>query len=157
MKMWNGVGKVIILRDREVELFKLNRGYGELIQILNRERVGRIKDLPCEVISTVVNDDYIVEKKYLPGDRMGVLVADDDNSEVIKYLMVIENTNGDWTKNTKVDKFYERIIYSNPGDYYLGIMEQLEKLNSCYIDSNQMSIIEIEKCYVCLLYTSRCV
>ena len=50
------------------------------------------------------------------------------------------------TKNTKgeltipnVDKFYDRAMWSNPEEYYYGVVEQIEKLNSC------------------LLYTSRCV
>ena len=62
------------------------------------------------------------------------------------YLLVTNDNKGDWTQNTNADSFYER-IYSNPGDYCVGVMEQWEKLNSCYIDSDKMKIIKSELCY----------
>ena len=42
-------------RERMVEIFKVKRDYEELIQSLNSERTGRIKNIPC-----VTNNVYIV-------------------------------------------------------------------------------------------------
>ena len=33
--------------DGEIKVFKSNRGYGELIERMNIERVSNIVDLPC--------------------------------------------------------------------------------------------------------------
>ena len=50
-------------REKEVEMFKLKRGYGELVEMLNSKRINKIKDLPCDAVSVVIDDDYI---EYLP-------------------------------------------------------------------------------------------
>ena len=37
-----------------------------------------------------VNDDYVDNNKHLPGDKIGVLVADDDyGDEMITYLICL--------------------------------------------------------------------
>ena len=65
------------IRDR------VNRGYKELVEKLDIERVSDIKYLPWDVISTVVNDDNVVDNEHLPGDETGA-VADDNNDDVIE-------------------------------------------------------------------------
>ena len=97
-------------RRREIELFKVNRGYGKLVERLKIERIVNNEDLPCDGIIAVVNDDNAVYNKHLPGDKIGVLVADDDyDDEIITYLVMTKNTKGDLTI-PDVDKFYDRII-----------------------------------------------
>ena len=75
---------------REVELFEVNGGYEELLEKLNIQRVDNMKYLPCAVIRAAVNDDYMVEKKYLPGEKIGVLTADDYFDDIEnKHLSLI--------------------------------------------------------------------
>ena len=63
-----------------------------------------IKNLPCVVMSTVTNDDYLVKNKHLPGDRIGVLVGEDNyDHEIIDYVNMTNNTKGDFT-TTNVDR-----------------------------------------------------
>ena len=51
------------------------------------------------------------------------------------------------TKKTDVDRFYDRMIWINPGDYYSGVMEEFEKWNGSYINSNNiMYLIKNELC-----------
>ena len=103
---------------------------------MNIERISNIVDLPWGIMST----EIINENKDLPWSRPSVLVGDDCGDD-ITYLILTKNTKRDWTKNTNVDSFYER-IYSSPGDYYVGVMEQWKELYSCYIDSDKMKIIK---------------
>ena len=115
---------------REREIFKVNRGYKELVERLDIERIDDIEYLPCDVISTAANDDN-VDNEYLPCDENGV-VADDNNDEIITYLIVTNNMKGDMTI-PNVDKFYDIIMWNNPVHYYYGIMVTDENLNSHYI------------------------
>ena len=95
------------------------------------------KDLPCDVIRAVVNDDNAGYNKHLPGDKIGVLVAEDDyGDEMITYLITTKNTKGELTI-PNVDKFYDVVMWSSPVEYYYGVVEQIEKLNS-YLDSNDI-------------------
>ena len=117
-------------REGEIEMFRLNRGYEGLVERINIEindnYMVNNEDIPCGVIRAA-NDDYFddIENKHLPGDRIGVLVADDDYVEMITYLTVKNHTKGDWTIND-VDRFYDIIIWSNPVDYYDGIMNKTD-------------------------------
>ena len=82
--MGNGDGKVIL---REIEMFKIKRGYEELVVRVNIERIVNNEDLLCAVNVDDYFDDNAVDNKHLPGDRIGVLVADDDyDDEMITYL-----------------------------------------------------------------------
>ena len=114
------------------------------------ERISNIQYLPYEVISTVVNDDYIdVEDDiHLPVGRISVLVtADYYDVDSRNYLIVTNDNKGDLTKHTDVDRFYERIIWSNTGGYYSGVMEQFEKWKGYYINGNNiMYLIKNELC-----------
>ena len=112
-------------REREREMFKVNRGYEELV-----ERLSDNEDLPCGV-NSAVNDDNAVYNEHLPDNETNV-AADENNGEIITYLSVTNNNKRDWT-TPNVDMMYDRIIWSNPGDYYSGIVEEFEKLNSDYI------------------------
>ena len=88
-------------------------------------------------------DNYI---ENLPVHRIGILIAaDSDNKEMIKSLIATDNnTDGDRTRITDVDRLYGRtIMWDNPVNYYVGITEQF-KILLYYYNS-------------CLLYTSRCV
>ena len=53
-----------------MEMFKLNRGYEELVKRLNIERVDYMKYLPC-AITVDYFDDNTVENKHLPVGRIG--------------------------------------------------------------------------------------
>ena len=99
-------------REKEVEMFKLKRCYGELIEKINMERISNIQYLPYEVISTIVNDDYIDVDKHLPWSRISVLVVGDNCDNDVTYLGLTINTDGDRTKIINVDRFYDRIIWS---------------------------------------------
>ena len=61
-------------RERERELFKVNKCYVELVERINIERIVDNKDLLCDIIRTV-NDDYIDDNKHLPCDVIDVVVA----------------------------------------------------------------------------------
>ena len=105
--------------------------------------IANNKNLLCRVSGAVVHDNYLVEKKYLPVDKIGVLVAADYyDDEMIMDLMVTRNNKGDLTI-PNVHKFFERIIWSNLVDYY-SIMNKIS-LNSHYMDGDKtLSLIENE-------------
>ena len=73
-------------------------------------------------MSTVANDDYLIEKKYLPGDRISVLVTSDYyEDEIINYVIMKNNTKGDLT-TYNADGFNDKIILGNdPINYYYGL------------------------------------
>ena len=57
-----------------------------------------------------------------------------------------KNTKGNWTIPNE-DMIYHIIIWSNPVDYYYGIVEEFEMLNGHDIDRNNiMSLIKNELC-----------
>ena len=124
--------------ERVIELYKLNRGYKELIEMLNSKRVNKIKNLPCDENNTAVGNDDNVDNysECVPGYRTGVLIAaDDDDEEMIKYLIGTYNNNkGDRTKITNVDRFNNMIIGNNYMNHCYDIMNRTS-LNSYYIDS----------------------
>ena len=115
-------------RKKEVEMFKLKRGYGELVKTLNSKRINKIKDLPSAVNVDDYFDDTTVGDKHLPGVIIDVV---DEYDDIITYLRVTNNIKVDWTKITNIDKFYEIIIRKNPTDYY-GIMNNTD-LTGYYI------------------------
>ena len=54
-------------------------------------------------------------------------------------------TKGDWTI-PNVDKFYDIVMWSNPAEYYYGIMDKIN-LNSYYITKDDiMYLIKNELC-----------
>ena len=57
------------------------------------------------------------------------------------------NTKGEWTKNTNVDKFYEIIRWNNPIDYY-GIMNNTDLKGPYIKNENIMYVNKNEKYYV---------
>ena len=76
----------------EREIFKVSRGYKELAERLNMERIVNNEYLPGDVISAV-NDDT-VDIEHLLGEKTGAAAGDDNNDEVITYLIVTKNTLG---------------------------------------------------------------
>ena len=123
---------------REIELFELERDYKESIERINTKITDSYsvnnKDLPYEVNNTVAAD-YLedIDNKYLPGYKVGILIADDGyNDNMVNYLSVTKITNGDGNI-PNVDRFYDRIIWSNTGGYYSGVMEQFEKWKGYYL------------------------
>ena len=135
------------VRERERELFEVNRGYGELIQSLKNERVDYNICLPCDVMFRAAADDGD-NNKHLPGDETGV-AAGESNDELITYLRVTKYTKGELTMND-VDRFYDDIIICNNFiDYYYSIMNKTN-LHGYYINSNNiMNLIKKE------LYSSK--
>ena len=67
-------------------MFKVNKGYEELVKRLNIERIINNEDLPCGVMSTVANDDNVVYNEHLPDNETGV-VDDENNGEIITYCI----------------------------------------------------------------------
>ena len=130
------------MREREVEWFKLNGSYKELLERINSERVNKIKNLPCCENSAAMDDDNVDNYiEYLPVHRMGILIAaDSDSKEMVKCLIETDNnTDDDKTRITDGDRLYDRIImWDNPVDYYVGITEQFKILNSYYNNNNKM-------------------
>ena len=133
------------------------------------ERVDNMKYLPCMEIRADVNDDYSVEKKYLPGEKIGVLIADyyfdgdnnkhlpsdetgtvvddENNGEMVTYLIMTKNTKGELTIND-ADRFYDRIIMGdNPINYYYGIMDKVD-LNGHYAKKDNI-IMYVNKTEMC--------
>ena len=124
-------------RERMVEIFKVKRNYEELMQSLNSERTGRIKNIPC-----VTNNVYI-DGKYLPVNEP--IVAEHGNNNV---MVITKNTDGDFTNNTDVDLIYVKIILGgNPIDYYLGTMEKISSYGCKTKNSRMLCITKIDKCY----------
>ena len=124
-------------------MFKLNIGYGELIEIINRERVNNIEYLPCEIGSTA-NDDKVDDIDYSPYDVTHIV----DEYVDITYRMVTKNTDGDRTKNTNVEGLYELIVGSNLVNYSCDIGEESNVKGYCVNNNNVMSINKDENCYV---------
>ena len=81
----------------------------------------------------------------LPDNETG-LVDDENNGEIITYLVMTKNTKGELTIHN-VDKFYEIIMWIDPGNCY-GIMDKTD-LNSYYIiKDNIMYLNKTGMCYV---------
>ena len=94
------------------------------------------------------DSDYRDNNKHLPGVRISVLVtADGYDDESINYLTEADNTNGDWTKNTKVDTAYDKIIKNDPINYCYGLTDKVD-LNRHYIQKG--NIINLNKNELCM-------
>ena len=102
--------------EREIELYKLKRNYDELRKRLEGVKINHIKYLPVEREIENYFDDIFVNDNDLP-DVIGEEYKNDETT----YLTLTNNTDGDWTIITYVDKFYERLIGNNPINYN-GIM-----------------------------------
>ena len=90
---------------------------------------------------------YKRQNKYLPGDRIGVLVADDNyDDELITCLTVTNNTKGDLTI-TIVDRFYDKIICNNHMTYYYERLDRTN-LNGNYINND--NIKDLNKNDLCM-------
>ena len=61
-------------------------------------------------VTSAVNDDN-VDIEHLPGDKTSAVAGDENNDEVITYLIVTNNTKGDLTI-PKVDLIYEIIMWN---------------------------------------------
>ena len=108
--------------DGEMQVFKLDRGYKELI-----ERVGWKKT------------NYM---KYLPYNEADIAVGEEDNgnNDFITYLVVTNYTGGDRTITNR-DRLYDELIGNNPinDDGFV----KYKNLNKCYInDVNIMYLIK---------------
>ena len=102
-----------------MQVFKLDRGYKELI-----ERVGWKKT------------NYM---KYLPCDEADIAVVGEDNennNDFITYLVVTDNSKGDRTMLNR-DKVYEIMIWGDHIDYN-SIVENYKELNNLYIDNHNI-------------------
>ena len=64
-------------------------------------------------------------------------------NDKITYLMLTNNTDGDWTKITNIDKVYEIIKGNNPINYN-GIMNDIE-LMGYYNNNNKLSVSKNER------------
>ena len=89
--------------DREIELFQLKRNYKELKERLELKEIDDIQYLPCKIEMDNYFDDVIDIVEY---------------NEKITYLVLTRITDGDRTKSTNVDRFYE-LIGDNGVKYYV--------------------------------------
>ena len=95
-----------------------------------------MKCLPCEIDIDGYFDDTVVDDRHLPCDVMDIV----EEYDKITYLMLTKNTDGDKTKNTKVDGFYE-LIGNNGVKYYVD--------NGHYNNSNSVtSVSKDDNCYI---------
>ena len=94
--------------DKKVKLFKVSRGYDDLIKRLDIERVSDNKYLPCEIVSTAIDDiDYLLYDK-------ANTAVDNNNNETVIDITVTGRTKGDWT--ILDNKLYDLITWNNPVD-----------------------------------------
>ena len=137
----------MILRKREIEIFKVKRNYREFVERLGVEMVDNNNEyVPCikAEMAAIVDDDNN-DNNYLPCEVKGVAVDNDENNDFITYLIVTNYTEGDRTIPYD-DKLYDKLIWNKPINSN-DIVEEYKILNKYYIDNNN----------ICLLYTSRCV
>ena len=91
-----------------IELFKLKRGYRELVGMLDIERVDDIEFLPCDVVSAARGDNNVDD---LPVYKVGLLVVDDYyNEEIIKDLIVTDKTKGESVSYTHLDVYKRQLL-----------------------------------------------
>ena len=105
--------ELFTLREREMLLFDVIRSYKELLEIISRERISNVVDLPCYENGAEINEDNIDNYiESLPIHRRGILIVDDsENKERLKCLRVTDNsTDGDKTRINYVDGLYDLII-----------------------------------------------
>ena len=123
-------------RERQTEIFKVNRDYEILVQSLCIEREEQI-DSPSKIEIDNYFDDTCINNNNLPDVLMSIV---NEYDEKINYLMLYENTYGDRIEITNVDRFYES-IGNNGMKYYVD--------KGYYTnDSHMLCINEIEMCYV---------
>ena len=72
-------------------------------------KINHIKYLPVEREIQNYFDDIFINNKHLPD----VIVEEYKNDETT-FLTLTNNTDGDWTLITDVDKVYEILIGNNP-------------------------------------------
>ena len=105
--------------------------------------------------------------KYLPVEReideyfTNIFINDSDLHYIIveeykdsntTYLMLINNTNGDWTVITYVDKFYEILIGNNPINCN-GLINDIELMDYYYNNNNnKLSVCNNDACYKYIRY-----
>ena len=92
------------------------------------EKIDNMKCLPCEIKIDDYFDDTVVEDKHLPYDVIDIV----EEYDKITYLMLTNNTDGDGTKNTRVNGFYELIGENNLVHYSCDRGDKL-KCKGCYI------------------------
>ena len=104
-------------REGEIVLFEVSMSYKELMERVKSERVNDyIEFLPYDVVSAARGDNNVDNISVY---KMGLLVVDDYyNEEIIKDLIVTDNTKGELTI-PNVDRFYELIVCNNVFEYYL--------------------------------------
>ena len=106
------------------------------------KEIDDIKYLPCEIDIDDYFDDTVVNDKNLPDVVMDIVEEYDDNEDP----MLTKNTEGDWTKNTKVDGFYEIM-----GDKYV-VNYCVNVINECGHYSNNYNIMYVDKNELCYKY-----
>ena len=132
--------------EREIELYKLKRNYDELRKRLEGVKINNIKYLPVAREIENYFDDVFINNKHLPD----VIVEEYKNDET-NYLTLTNNTDGDWTIVTYVDKVYEILIGNNPINYN-GIMNGI-KLMDCYNNyNNKWCVYNNDACYKYIRY-----
>ena len=112
--------------EREIELYKLKRNYNELRERLEGVKINNIKYLPVEREIENYFDTIFVNDNDLPD-----VIVEEYKNERIPYLTLTNNTDGDWTIITHVDKIYNGIMNGMKlMDYYNN------NNNKWYVDNN---------------------
>ena len=124
------------IREREIEIFKLNRDYEILVQSLCIEREKQ-SDSPCKIGIDNYFNDICINNNNLSDVLISIV---NEYDEKINYLTLYKNTYGDRIEITNVDRFYES-IGNNGMKYYV---DKGYNTN----DSHMLCINEIEMCYV---------
>ena len=71
-------------------------------------KINNIKYLPVEREIEDYFDNTFINNKHLPD-----VIVEEYKNDKIAYLMLTNNTDGDWTIITYVDKFYDCLLYTS--------------------------------------------
>ena len=72
-------------------------------------------------------------------------IRDRYKNDKIAYLTLTNNTDGDWTIITYVDKFYEILIGNNPINYN-GIMNEIKLMDYYNNNNNKLCVDNNDAC-----------
>ena len=111
----------------EMELFRVNRNYKELVERLGVEMVYNYSEILPDVEAEVVAE------------------VDDNVDELLTYLIMTDNTKGDRTIPDR-DKLYDMVIW-NDHINYKDMVEEYDNINNYYIDNNNIMYSIINDLY----------
>ena len=129
--------------DGEIQIFKSDRGYKELIERLGWEKINYMKCLPYEMKTDDYVDSTAVNEENLPDVVLEIVNEYDD----INDRGITKNTDGDCRKLTNVDKVYEIINGDNPINYN-GITNDIDLMGYNNNNNNKLSVSKDDNHYI---------